>query len=99
MQLVFKGFSNSRQALFNQTLRDNIAYGRTGASDEEIMEAAAASALTSLIKSLPQGLDSLVGERGIRLSGGERQRVGCARCILKSPAIVLLDEATSALVS
>lgn len=63
------------------------------------MEAADASALTSLIKSLPQGLDSMVGERGIRLSGGERQRVGCARCILKSPAIVLLDEATSALVS
>ncbi|KAI0560886.1 metal ABC transporter permease [Gracilaria domingensis] len=84
-------------ALFNQTLRENIAYGRPDASLDEIAEAADAAALMPLVRSLPLGLDSLVGERGVRLSGGERQRVGCARCILKSPAIVLLDEASSAL--
>lgn len=62
------------------------------------MEAARSSALGPLIESLPHGLDTIVGERGVRLSGGERQRVGCARCIIKKPAIVLLDEATSSLV-
>lgn len=84
--------------LFNTTLRDNISYGKQNATDVEVMAVARSSALGTFIESLPEGLDTVVGERGIRLSGGERQRVGCARCIMKSPGIVLLDEATSSLV-
>eukprot|EP00178_Gracilaria_changii_P005414 TRINITY_DN188_c0_g1_i1.p3 TRINITY_DN188_c0_g1~~TRINITY_DN188_c0_g1_i1.p3 ORF type:complete len:425 (+),score=60.58 TRINITY_DN188_c0_g1_i1:1704-2978(+) len=83
--------------LFNKTLRYNISYGKPNATDAETLEAARNSALAPFINSLPLGLDTTVGERGVRLSGGERQRVGCARCVIKSPAIVLLDEATSAL--
>lgn len=88
-----------QQVLFNQTLRYNISYGKEGATDAEIFAAARSAALGPFIESLPLGLDTTVGERGVRLSGGERQRVGCARCIIKSPSIVLLDEASSALVS
>lgn len=87
------------QVLFNQTLRYNISYGKQDATEAEILAAARAAALGPFIESLPLGLDTVVGERGVRLSGGERQRVGCARCLIKSPAFVLLDEATSALVS
>ncbi|PXF46647.1 ABC transporter B family member 5 [Gracilariopsis chorda] len=83
--------------LFNQTLRYNISYGKQDATEAEILAAARAAALGPFIESLPLGLDTVVGERGVRLSGGERQRVGCARCLIKSPAFVLLDEATSAL--
>lgn len=83
--------------LFNDTLRQNIAYGKQDASDAEIFAAAHAAALTPFISTLPLGLDTVVGERGVRLSGGERQRVGCARCIIKAPLIVLLDEASSSL--
>lgn len=87
------------QVLFNQSLRYNISYGKQEASDAEIFAAARSAALGNLIEGLPEGLDTVVGERGVRLSGGERQRVGCARCIIKAPTIVLLDEASSALVS
>ena len=83
--------------LFHASLKDNIIYGKEDATDEEVWEAVRISALEPLVKSLPEGLDTLVGERGMKLSGGERQRVGMARCIIKKPKLVLLDEATSAL--
>lgn len=83
--------------LFHSSLRDNIIYGREEATDDEVWEAVRVSALEPLVKSLPDKLDTLVGERGMKLSGGERQRVGLARCIIKQPKLVLLDEATSAL--
>lgn len=83
--------------LFNDTLRFNIGYGKMQATDAEVWEACKAAALHEFIENLDGGLDTKVGERGMRLSGGERQRVGAARCLIKRPAIVLLDEATSAL--
>jgi ATP-binding cassette subfamily B protein len=83
--------------LFNDTIRYNIAYGRDGASVEEIEDAARAAQIHDFIVSLPDGYDTTVGERGLKLSGGEKQRVGIARTLLKDPPILLLDEATSAL--
>ena len=83
--------------LFGGTLRENIAYGRLGASDDEVNEAARQAQILSLIESLPEGLDTVVGERGVMLSGGQKQRVAIARCFLKNPPILILDEATSAL--
>ena len=83
--------------LFNTTLRENIALGRSGASEQEIVDAAKAAEIHDFIASLPQGYDTLAGERGSRLSGGQRQRVAIARAVLRNPAILLLDEATSAL--
>ncbi|RJE86512.1 ABC transporter ATP-binding protein [Paracoccus onubensis] len=83
--------------LFGGTLRENIAYGRLNASEEEIRDAARQAQLTSLIESLPEGLDTIVGERGVMLSGGQKQRVAIARAFLKNPPILILDEATSAL--
>lgn len=83
--------------LFNQTLRANIAYGRPDASGSEIDQAASLARLDGLIAGAPAGLDTMVGERGLKVSGGERQRVGIARAILKDPAILVLDEATSSL--
>jgi ABC-type multidrug transport system fused ATPase/permease subunit len=83
--------------LFGGTIRENILYGKPNAKEEEIIEAAKQANAWEFISSFPDGLDTLVGERGIKLSGGQRQRVAIARAILKNPAILLLDEATSSL--
>ena len=83
--------------LFAGTIRENIAYGRLDASEAEIMDAAARARLDGLIASLPEGLDTVIGERGVKLSGGQKQRLAIARAFLKNPPILILDEATSAL--
>ncbi len=83
--------------LFNGTVKENIAYGKPGASMEEIVEAARSADLLNFIESLPKGFDTEVGERGARLSGGQKQRIAIARVFLKNPPILILDEATSAL--
>ena len=83
--------------LFNDTLRFNLAYANPDAGDDEILEAARRAQLGEFIESLPDGLDTRVGERGLKLSGGEKQRVGVARAILMNPPILVLDEATSSL--
>jgi ATP-binding cassette, subfamily B, heavy metal transporter len=83
--------------LFNDTIGYNIGYGRPGASQAEVEDAARAAQIHDFIASLPDGYATVVGERGLKLSGGEKQRVGIARTLLKDPPILLLDEATSAL--
>jgi ATP-binding cassette subfamily B protein len=83
--------------LFAGTIRENIAYGRLGASDAEILEAARRARLDGMIRELPDGLDTVIGERGVKLSGGQKQRLAIARIFLKNPPILILDEATSAL--
>jgi subfamily B ATP-binding cassette protein MsbA len=91
-------FVNQDVVLFNGTLAENIAYGdMAGASREAIMEAADAAHVTDFLKDLPDGLDAMIGERGVRLSGGQRQRLAVARAFLKDAPVLILDEATSAL--
>ena len=83
--------------LFNDTIFYNIAYGKTGASSEDVIRAAKHAHIHDFIEQLPDGYESVVGERGLKLSGGEKQRVAIARTILKSPSVLVFDEATSAL--
>ncbi|WVZ69174.1 hypothetical protein U9M48_018005 [Paspalum notatum var. saurae] len=92
------GLVGQEPVLFNDTIRANITYGKHGdVTEEEIMAVAKASNAHEFISSLPQGYDTVVGEKGIQLSGGQKQRVAIARAIIKDPKILLLDEATSAL--
>jgi ATP-binding cassette subfamily B protein len=81
--------------LFHGTIRENVAYGSPEATDEEVEAAARAAQAHEFVERLPDGYDTLVGERGVKLSGGQRQRVALARTILKDPPILILDEATS----
>jgi ATP-binding cassette subfamily B protein len=83
--------------LFHRSLRDNIAYARPDATDEEVLQAIKRANAYEFVKELPNGLDTIVGERGVKLSGGQRQRIAIARAILKDAPILILDEATSAL--
>ena len=83
--------------LFNDTIYYNVAYGRPGATRSEIEEAARLARIHDFIMTLPDGYETMVGERGLKLSGGEKQRVAIARVILKAPQILIFDEATSAL--
>lgn len=83
--------------LFNESLYYNLAYARSDATHEEIIDAAKLAQLHNFVASLPEGYDTIVGERGLKLSGGEKQRVAIARAILKQPKIIIFDEATSAL--
>lgn len=83
--------------LFNGTIRENIAYGDLGASEDRIVDAARRARLDTVIADLPEGMDTVIGERGVKLSGGQKQRLSIARMFLKNPPILILDEATSAL--
>lgn len=83
--------------LFSGSIHENIAYGDLSATDEQIWEAARRASLDDLIRSLPEGMDTIIGERGVKLSGGQKQRLSIARMFLKNPPILILDEATSAL--
>jgi subfamily B ATP-binding cassette protein MsbA len=84
-------------SLFHDTIRANVSYGKPGAADAEIRDALRAAGALDFVNELPEGLDTVVGERGAKLSGGQRQRIAIARAFLKNAPILLLDEATSAL--
>jgi ATP-binding cassette subfamily B protein len=81
--------------MFHDTIRNNLLYARPDATDEQIWDALRAAQVESLVEALPDGLDTMVGDRGYRLSGGEKQRMAIARLMLKAPQVVILDEATA----
>jgi ATP-binding cassette subfamily B protein len=91
------GFVTQETYLFHSSVRDNLRYARPNATDAELEVAARAAAIHERIMELPEGYDTVVGERGYKLSGGEKQRIAIARVLLKDPRILILDEATSAL--
>ncbi|CAN0595187.1 unnamed protein product, partial [Laminaria digitata] len=83
--------------LFSGTLKENVLYGKPGAADEEVWAALEAANAKTFVEEFPDGIETIIGERGVRLSGGQKQRIAIARAVLKDPAVLVLDEATSAL--
>jgi ATP-binding cassette subfamily B protein len=91
------GLVSQETYLFHATVRENLAFAKPGATDEELEAAARVAQIHDLIASLPEGYETIVGERGYRFSGGEKQRIAIARVVLRNPPVLVLDEATSAL--
>jgi ABC-type multidrug transport system fused ATPase/permease subunit len=91
------GYVMQENTLFNDTIRENLFYGREGAADEELREACRKAYILDFIDSLPDGFDTVIGEKGVKLSGGQRQRLVLARLFLRDVDVFIFDEATSAL--